>query len=69
MPPEDPAALADALAARLLDPARADAEGRAARERVERSHDLRAMTASLAELYEELLGAPTVSSSTGLTIP
>ncbi len=69
VPREDPAALADALAARLLDPARADAEGRSARERVERSHDLRAMTASLAELYEELLGAPTVSSSTGLTIP
>ena len=69
VPREDPAALADALAVRLLDPARADAEGRSARERVERSHDLRAMTASLAELYEELLGAPTVSSSTGLTIP
>jgi glycosyltransferase involved in cell wall biosynthesis len=65
VPPEDPAALANALAERLLDPAKAAAEGRRGRERVERSHDLRAMTAALATLYEELLDA--VSSSTGRT--
>jgi glycosyltransferase involved in cell wall biosynthesis len=67
VPPEDPVALASALAERLLDPAKAAAEGRRARERVEHSHDLRAMTAALADLYEELLGVP-ASSSTGRTI-
>jgi glycosyltransferase involved in cell wall biosynthesis len=68
VPPEDPTALADALAERLLDPAKAAAEGRRARERVEGSHDLRTMTAALAGLYEGLTGV-TVSSSTGRTIP
>ena len=68
VPPEDPAALANALSERLLDPAKAAVEGRRARERVERSHDLRAMTAALAELYEELLKVP-ASSSTEPTIP
>lgn len=63
--PDDPAALANAIAERLLDPAKAAAEGRLARERVEQSHDLRVMTAALAGLYEELLA----SSSTGRTIP
>ncbi len=58
VPPEDPTALADALAERLLNPAKAAAEGRRARARVEASHDLRAMTAALADLYEELLGVP-----------
>jgi glycosyltransferase involved in cell wall biosynthesis len=57
VPPEDSTALADALALRLLDPAKTEAEGRNARKRVERSHDLRAMTNALAELYEELRGA------------
>ena len=53
---------------RLLDPARAAAEGRDARERVERSHDLRTTNAALAALYDELLDVPT-SSSTERTIP
>jgi glycosyltransferase involved in cell wall biosynthesis len=69
VPPQDPVALASALAERLLDPAKAAAEGHRGRERVERSHDLRAMTAALAELYEELLGVRAASSSTGRTIP
>jgi len=69
VPPEDPVALASALAERLLDPAKAAVEGHRARERVERSHDLRAMTAALAELYEELLGVRAANSSTGRTIP
>lgn len=68
VPPEDAAALADALAERLLDPGKAAAEGRHARKRVERSHDLRATTDALAGLYEELVGIP-ASSSTGRTIP
>ncbi len=67
VPPEDAAALADAVAERLLDSPRAAAEGRRARVRVEQSHDLRAMTDALAGLYEELLGVP--SSSTGRTTP
>ena len=57
VPPGDAAALANAIADRLRDPARAAGEGRAARERAERFHDLSATTAALAELYEELLAA------------
>jgi len=58
VPPEDPAALARAIDDRLRDPARTAREGRAARERVERFHDLRTTTDALAALYEELLAAP-----------
>ncbi len=68
VPREDPEALASAVAERLLDPAKAAAEGHRARERVERFHDLRATTAALADLYEELVSVP-ASSSTGRTIP
>jgi len=53
---EDPTALADALAERLLNPAKSNTEGRRARARAERSHDLRSMTAAVAELYKALLG-------------
>lgn len=59
VPPDEPAPLADALAERLLDRGKAEAEGHRARERVERSHDLRATTAALAALYEELLSSST----------
>ena len=72
VPSEDAFALANAIVTRLRDPAQAAAEGRAARESAERSHDLRATTAALAELYEELLGTavPTApSSSRGRTTP
>jgi len=58
VPPGNVTALADALAERLLDPGKTAAEGRRARERAERSHDVRAMTAAVGELYEELLGLP-----------
>ena len=58
VPPEDAAALAQAIDDRLRDPARTAGEGRAARERAERFHDLRTTTAALAALYEELLAAP-----------
>jgi glycosyltransferase involved in cell wall biosynthesis len=63
VPPEDAAALADALAERLLDPEQTAVEGHSARIRAERSHDLRKMTGAIAELYDELLA----SSSTGPT--
>jgi glycosyltransferase involved in cell wall biosynthesis len=60
VPPEDAAALADALAERLLDPEQTAVEGRAARMRAERSHDLQKMTTAIAELYEELLAVQRV---------
>lgn len=54
VPVGDREALADALAQRLLDPALAAAEGRAARARVERHYDLRRALADVAALYAEL---------------
>jgi glycosyltransferase involved in cell wall biosynthesis len=59
VPPEDPAALAGAIAVRLSDPDRAAAEGRAFRTRVKRSFPLQKTRDGVAELYEE------ISSSTG----
>jgi glycosyltransferase involved in cell wall biosynthesis len=50
-------ALAEAVAERLRDPSRADAEGRAGRRRVEVSFELRQTTAAVAELYAELIEA------------
>jgi glycosyltransferase involved in cell wall biosynthesis len=70
VPPEDHVALADAIAVRLLDPARAAAEGRRARQRAEQAFGLGRTTARIAEVYEELLGAGSpASSSTGPTTP
>ncbi|HEU5066378.1 MAG TPA: glycosyltransferase, partial [Gaiellaceae bacterium] len=70
VPPEDPVALADAIAVRLLDPELAAAEGRRARQRAEQAYDLDATTARIAEAYEQVLGARSpVSSSTGPTSP
>lgn len=70
VPPEDPVALADAITVRLLDPHRAAAEGRRARQRAEQAHDLATTTARIAEVYEQLLGAGSpASSSTGPTTP
>jgi glycosyltransferase involved in cell wall biosynthesis len=56
VPPEDVDALAAALAARLGDPERADAEGAAGRARVESHHDRREQFEGIAALYGELLG-------------
>lgn len=53
----DRRSLADAVAERLLDPERADAEGRAARLRVVERYDLSDATESTALLYGELLTA------------
>lgn len=71
VPPEDAPALAEAIAVRLLDPVRATAEGRRARQRAEQSFDLNAMTARIAGVYEEVLGSrsPAPSSSTGPRTP
>jgi glycosyltransferase involved in cell wall biosynthesis len=70
IPPEDPLALADAIAVRLLDPDRAAAEGRRARQRAEQAYDLGTTTARIAEAYDQVLGSRSpASSSTGPTIP
>jgi glycosyltransferase involved in cell wall biosynthesis len=53
---DDVAGLAHALAERLGDPERADAEGAAGRARIESHHDRRDQLDGIAALYEELLG-------------
>jgi glycosyltransferase involved in cell wall biosynthesis len=62
VPPEDPDALAAAIAKRLSDAALREAEGRAARARAVRSHDVRRTTAQVAELYEDLVGEATTNA-------
>lgn len=52
--PDDPAALADALEALLLDPARADALGAAGREAVQRDFSAEAMTRTFAAVLERV---------------
>lgn len=53
--PGDAAALAAAIAERLLDPEQAEAEGRTGRERAARSHDLRGWGERMAELTLDVL--------------
>ena len=55
IPPADPAAIADAIAALLCDPDRAAGLGAAAREFVTRRFGARARVAELEQLYEERL--------------
>ncbi len=55
VPPDDPAALADALNALLRDPGRADAMGRAGRERAVSEFSWNMVAAHTAALYESLL--------------
>ena len=57
VPPEDPAALAAAIAERLLDPAKRKTEGTAAAERARHNHDLRDTLRGVADLYEEVVRA------------
>ena len=56
VPPADPAALAEAVAALLDDPAARARAGREGRERVVRRFSLPAMTDAYDRLYRELLG-------------
>ncbi len=56
VPVEDPGALADAVAARLRDPAGVDREGAAARERVIAAFGLDASGARVLDVYAEVLG-------------
>ena len=55
VPPDDPAALADAMNALLRDPGRADAMGRAGRERAVAEFSWEAVAAQTAALYSELV--------------
>ncbi len=57
VPPGDPVALADALAALALDAERASALGSAGRERLQRCFSIEKMVGDTEGLYEELLGA------------
>jgi glycosyltransferase involved in cell wall biosynthesis len=60
VPVEDRLALADAVVARLLDPAGAAEEGRANRAKVERDYDVRRVGDEFAALYDELLSSSTL---------
>jgi starch synthase len=56
VPPEDPAALAAALAGLIRDPSRRRALGRSARERAVALYDWQACARRMEQLYEETLG-------------
>jgi glycosyltransferase involved in cell wall biosynthesis len=58
VPPEDPAALAEAVIGLLEDPRRRAELAAAGRERVERHFDIVTMGATMEALYTELAGAP-----------
>ncbi len=58
VPLEDRIALAEALAARLVDPALAEREGRAGRLTVESSHDLTVTTRRVREAYALVVSSP-----------
>jgi glycosyltransferase involved in cell wall biosynthesis len=55
VPPEDAEAFASAIIERLVDPSAAAAEGRIARERIERGYDVLRRTAEVAALYGVLI--------------
>jgi starch synthase len=56
VPPHDPRALAEAIADVLADPARAEAMGRAGRDRAERSYSVERMVRETEAMYEALAG-------------
>src|SRR5690606_21433680 len=62
VPPRDPAALADAVTALLLDPPLRASLGERGRRHVLSTHDVRHTTRAVAALYRELLGAGPVTS-------
>lgn len=55
VPPDDAEALAEAVTERLVDPERAEAEGRVGRERAAHSHDLRGWGERMAEVTLDVL--------------
>ena len=55
VPPDDPASLADALNMLIRDPGRADAMGRAGRERAVTEFSWEMVAAQTAGLYESLV--------------
>ena len=57
VPPRDPRALADALGGLLADPARLDAMGRAARQRVQRTFRWDAAASGLVSVFEDVIRA------------
>lgn len=62
VPPEDPAALADAVAALLRDPELRASTGRQGRAHVLSAHDLRHTAGAVAAVYGELLGRGPVTA-------
>lgn len=65
VPLDDSAALSAAIADRLADPQRADAEGRVGRARVEERHDRARQHRDIDALYDELISAYAGSGSSG----
>jgi len=61
VPPKDPQALADAILLLLDDPPRAEAMGRAGRDRVAKEFGLDRMIRETEALYEELLAAKAIA--------
>src|SRR5256884_2228478 len=59
---KDASALVEAVSRRLTDPARAEREGIGGRRRVEERYSVGATTASMAEVYCEILAARTATS-------
>lgn len=57
VPPDDPKALAAAIAVRLLDPAKRQSEGAAGAERARHNHDLRETLSRMADLSEAVIRA------------
>ena len=57
VPPRDPDALAAAIVTLVTDPARRDAMGRAARERVDRVFDIRHHVAAMEQVFDTILQA------------
>lgn len=69
VPPQDPHALADALATLAADPALRHKMGTAGRERVIAGFDLRTNTERKARLFDDVLRAPHTASPTPSPVP
>ncbi|MFE1444477.1 glycosyltransferase [Streptomyces sp. NPDC058739] len=69
VPPKAPAALAEALAALLLDPMLRDSLGHQGRRHVLASHDVRHTTGAVTDLYRELLGGARRTAPSAADLP